>query len=123
MDKYVAHPTFDTQVIQDWVVDADSEQEAIEKATSGEGELVGERVQDTRQFAPMMSEAEEISDEKADEILSPEQDYTVVGTSVHHPNGFTRVVKAESAQHAASKFDDPDHTVIAVLEGLGTNQL
>lgn len=122
MSKYLVHPAFDTHVIQDWVVDADSKREAIEKATSGEGELVGERVQDGGDLTTM-SEAEEISEEEADEILSPEQYYTVVGTIVHHLNGFIRVVKAESAEDAASKFDDPDYTVIAVLEDAGMNQL
>lgn len=50
-------------------------------------------------------------------------EYTVVGTSAHHPNGFTRVVEADSPAEAPDKIGHPNQHIIAVLEGVGENQL
>lgn len=49
------------------------------------------------------------------------QVFTVVGTSAHHPDGFTRVIEAESPEAAAEKPEDAH--VHAVVRGDHANAL
>jgi hypothetical protein len=43
--------------------------------------------------------------------------FTVVGTSVHHPDGFVRRVRADTAEVARRAVDTGDETILAVFEG------
>jgi hypothetical protein len=110
-DNYLVYPYFQVNLIQQWLVEADSLDEALESFESGE--MISERVPSGGEHKPALSEAEKVSDEKAKKVRQDE--YTVVGYGAHHPQGFVHVVEADSYTAAAEEY--PDANVIAVFEG------
>lgn len=121
MDKqfFVARPYYRVPVVQEWVLTANSEREAL--ADHETGTCVSEEIKRGGELVEELSEAEAISPEQTRALQ--EQSYTVIGFSANHPEGFTRVVTAESPKGARLKFSDPNETVLAVLEGQHKNLL
>lgn len=110
-DSYLVTPYFQVNLIQEWLVEADSLDGALESFESGE--MISERVLDGGEHKLALSEAEKVSDKKAKEIRQNE--YTVVGYGANHPHGFVHVVEADSYTAAAEEY--PDAHVIAVFKG------
>jgi len=116
---FVARPYYRVPLIQEWVLTANTNQEAV--ADHETGTCVSEETKRGGELVEELSEAEAISPEQARALQ--QQTYTVIGFSANHPDGFTRVVTAGSPKGARLKFSDPNETVLAVLEGRQTNLL
>lgn len=116
---FAVYPYYRAPLVQRWVLQAQDEESALEDYETGT--FVSEEVKEGGELVKELSDVDEISPAQARNLR--QQRYTVVGFSANHPNGFTRVVTAESPKGARLKFNDPNETVLAVLEGKCKNLL
>lgn len=117
MSHYVFHSYLNAKVRSTFTVEAENKEEASRKFSSGERTFVGEEVTADDHFD---QEVEEVSPEDAAELRKEE--YTVIGTSPDHPDGFTRSLKAEGPQEAVRAVEEErDAQVQAVFEGSHAN--
>jgi hypothetical protein len=111
-DIYVVRPLFRAPLSQRWLVETESKEDAKNNFAT-QGEFLSERISDGGDLSLSSVEAEEVTEEKAEQLLLNK--YTVVGTSANHPQGFTRMVLAGSPEAASEQFEDA--YVIAIFEG------
>lgn len=121
-------------VLQDRVGEREKQQDALKYADKAlnHNPFILTLNDEKYDFAVKMAEQEGVSleafvgnifDEAIEDIRANAPDmYTVLGTSINHPGGFTRITDADSAEDAKKQFEE-NANVIGVFKGAHRNLL